>query len=147
VARSGPDPEVLARSEGLPAPSDPAKQGCPAAEIACIFTLEPAFVTLDRLVVQLHKKRCELLTVPDHPRIPLHTSGLENAVPRQVSQRKVGGGRDRDRNRRDRLLDLAKAGDKLKVLFWDCLGVGPAVPGRQALPPASELTFTGARSP
>jgi hypothetical protein len=93
------------------------------------------------------KRRCELLTVPDHPRIPLHTSGLENAVPRQVSQRKVGGGRDRDRNRRDRLLDLAKAGDKLKVLFWDCLGVGPAVPSRQALPPASELTFTGARSP
>jgi hypothetical protein len=120
---------------------------CPAAEIACIFTLEPAFVTLDRLLVQRHKKRCELLTVPDRPRIPLHTSGLENAVPRQVSQRKLGGGRDRDRNRRDRLLDLAKAGDKLQVLFWDYLGVGPAVPGRRALPPASELTLTGARSP
>jgi hypothetical protein len=37
-----------------------------------IFTLETGFVTLDRLLVRLRKKKSELLLVLDRPEIPLH---------------------------------------------------------------------------
>ena len=57
-----------------------------------IFTLKTAFVTLDRLLVRLHKNKSELLMVLDRPEIPLHTNGSENDVRCQVTRRKVSGG-------------------------------------------------------
>jgi hypothetical protein len=40
-----------------------------------IFTFKTGFVTLDRLLKRLHKKKPELLMVLDRPEIPLHTNG------------------------------------------------------------------------
>lgn len=56
----------------------------------------------------------------------------ENAVCGRVTKRKVGGGREPDRDCRDGFLGLAQICDKLKVLFWDDLGARPAVPGGRA---------------
>jgi hypothetical protein len=53
-----------------------------------IFTLNTGFVTLDRLLVRLHKKKSELLMVLDRPEIPLRTNGSENDVRCQVTRRK-----------------------------------------------------------
>ena len=57
-----------------------------------IFKLKTGFVTLDRLLVRLHKKKSELLMVLERPEIPLHTNGSENDVRAQVTRRKVSGG-------------------------------------------------------
>jgi hypothetical protein len=45
-----------------------------------IFTGKTGFVTLDRLLARLHKKKSELLVVLDRPEIPLHTNGSENDI-------------------------------------------------------------------
>jgi hypothetical protein len=41
----------------------------------------------------LHANKAELLAVPDHPDIPLHTNGSENNIRCQVTKRKVSGQR------------------------------------------------------
>ena len=114
-----------------------------------IFTLETGFVTLDRLLVRLHKKKSELLMVLDRPEIPLHTNGSERDVRCQVTRRKVSGRTRSDTGRdcRDGFLGLAKTCDKLKVLFWDYLGARLAVPGCQDVPRLPELVLAKARSP
>jgi hypothetical protein len=114
-----------------------------------IFTLETGFVTLDRLLVRLHKKKSELLMVLDRPEIPLHTNGSERDVRCQVTRRKVSGGTRSDTGRdcRDGFLGLAKTCFKLGIGFWDYLGARLAVPGCQVIPPLSELILARARSP
>jgi hypothetical protein len=114
-----------------------------------IFTLETGFVTLDRLLVRLHKKKSELLKVLDRPEIPLHTNGSENDVRCQLTRRKVSGGTRSETGRdcRDGFLGLAKTCSKMRISFWDCLGARLAVPGCQLIPPLSELILARARSP
>jgi len=114
-----------------------------------IFTLKTGFVTLDRLLGRLHKKKSELLMVLDHPDIPLHTNGSENDVRCQVTRRKVSGGTRSNAGRdcRDGFLGLAKTCFKLGIEFWDYLGARLAVPGSHTIPPLSELVLAKARSP
>jgi hypothetical protein len=114
-----------------------------------IFTLKTGFVTLDRLLKRLHKKKPELLMVLERPEIPLHTNGSENDVRSQVTRRQVSGGTRSDEGRdcRDSFLGLAKTCLKLGVSFWGYLGARLAVPGCQEIPPLSELILARARSP
>ena len=114
-----------------------------------IFTLKTGFVTLDRLLVRLHKNKSELLMVLDRPEIPLHTNGSENDVRCQVTRRKVSGGTRSDTGRdcRDGFLGLAKTCFKLGIGFWDYLGARLDVPGSHAIPPLPELILARARSP
>jgi hypothetical protein len=114
-----------------------------------IFTFKTGFVTLDRLLKRLHKKKPELLMVLDRPEIPLHTNGSENDVRCQVTRRQVSGGTRSDAGRdcRDSFLGLAKTCFKLGIEFWDYLGARLAVPGCHATPPLSELVLAKARSP
>ena len=101
-----------------------------------IFTLETGFVTLDRLLTRLHKKKPELLMVLEHPEIPLHTNGSENDIRSQVTRRKVSGGTRSDvgRDCRDAFLGLAKTCAKLSIRFWDYLGARLRVPNQPAVP-------------
>jgi len=114
-----------------------------------IFTLKTGFVTLDRLLVRLHKNKSELLMVLDRPEIPLHTNGSENDVRCQVTRRKVSGGTRSDTGRdcRDGFLGLAKTCFKLGIGFWDYLGARLDVPGSHAIPPLPQLILARARSP
>jgi len=104
-----------------------------------IFTRETGFVTLDRLLGRLHKKKPELLMVLDHPEIPLHTNGSENDVRSQVTRRKLSGGTRSAAGRdcRDGFLGLAKTCFKLGIRFWDYLGGPTGRPGLPSRPPST----------
>ena len=89
-----------------------------------IFTARTEFVTLDRLLAQLHANKDELLVALERPDIPLHTNGSENDIRCQVTRRKISAGTRSDAGRdcRDGFLGLMKTCDKLDVRFWDYLG-------------------------
>ena len=107
----------------------------------CIFRRSTGFATLDRLLQRLHANKAELLMVIDHPEIPPHTNGSENAIRCQVTTRQVSGGTHGDigRNWRDAFLGLAKAGGKLGIAFWDYLGARLRVSGGRIVPHLPEL--------
>ena len=114
-----------------------------------IFKLKTGFVTLDRLLVRLHKKKSELLMVLERPEIPLHTNGSENDVRAQVTRRKVSGGTRSDTGPdcRDGFIGLAKTCFKLGISFSDYLGARLGVPDSHAIPPLSDLVLAKARAP
>ncbi len=45
-----------------------------------IFRRKTDYVTLDRLLAPLHRRKHEMLRVLEHPEIPLHTNGSENDI-------------------------------------------------------------------
>jgi len=106
-----------------------------------IFCRRTGFVRLDRLLTRLHANKTELLTVLDHPNIPLHTNTSENDLRCQVTKRKISGGTRSDigRDCRDAFLGLAKTCAKLRIAFWDYLGSRLAVPGYADVPPLPDL--------
>ncbi len=57
-----------------------------------IFKRRTDYVTLDRLLARLHRRKHELFCVLLHPEIPLHTNGSENDIRACVTKRKVSGG-------------------------------------------------------
>jgi hypothetical protein len=106
-----------------------------------IFCQRTGFVSLDRLLQRLHANKAELLTVLDHPEIPLHTNGSENDIRCQVTKRKVSGGTRSDvgRDCRDAFLGLAKTCAKLGIAFWDYLGSRLAIPDQPIVPSLADL--------
>jgi hypothetical protein len=106
-----------------------------------IFCQRTGFVSLDRLLQRLHANKAELLTVLDHPEIPLHTNGSENDIRCQVTKRKVSGGTRSDvgRDCRDAFLGLAKTCTKLGIAFWDYLGSRLAIPDQPIVPSLADL--------
>ncbi len=106
-----------------------------------IFTRRTDYVTLDRLLARLHRRKAELLRVLQHPEIPLHTNGSENDIRACVTKRKISGGTmsTAGRTARDVLLGLMKTCGKLKVSFFRYLGDRLHVPGATAIPPLPDL--------
>lgn len=113
-----------------------------------IFRRHTGFVTLDRLLLRLHANKAELLTVLDHPDIPLHTNTSENDIRCQVTKRKVSGGTRSDLGRdcRDAFLGLAKTCSKLGVTFWNYLGSRLFLPDQPIIPALPDLVRS-ARQP
>jgi len=93
-----------------------------------IFRRQTDYVTLDRLLARLHRRKHELLRVLQHPEIPLHTNGSENDIRACVTKRKISGGTmsTAGRTARDVLLSLMKTCGKLKVSFYRYLADGAA---------------------
>jgi len=106
-----------------------------------IFRRQTDYVTLDRLLARLHRRKSELLRVLQHPEIPLHTNGSENDIRTCVTKRKVSGGTmsTAGRTARDVLLGLMKTCSKLKVSFFRYLGDRLHVPGSTVIPPLPHL--------
>jgi len=106
-----------------------------------IFVRRTGFATLDRLLRRLHANKAELLTVLDHPEIPLHTNGSENDIRCQVTKRQVSGGTKTDvgRDCRDAFLGLSKTCRKLGISFWNYLGARLGVPDAPAVPRLAEV--------
>jgi hypothetical protein len=102
-----------------------------------IFLRRTGFVTLDRLLKQLHANKAELLRVLDRPETPLHTNGSENDIRCYVTRRKVSAGTRSDGGRdcRDAFLGLAKTCDKLGIAVWDYLGSRLKVAGHTVIEP------------
>ena len=106
-----------------------------------IFRRQTDYVTLDRLLARLHRRKHELLRVLRHPEIPLHTSGSENDIRACVTKRKVSGGTmsTAGRTARDVMLGLMKTCGKLKVSFYRYLGDRLHVPSTVSIPPLPDL--------
>jgi len=106
-----------------------------------IFTRQTGYVTLDRLLARLHRRKSELLRVLQHPEIPLHTNGSENDIRACVTKRKISGGTmsTAGRTARDVTLGLMKTCSKLGVSFFRYLGDRLHVPGAITVPPLPDL--------
>jgi len=106
-----------------------------------IFRRQTDYITLDRLLARLHRRKSELLRVLQHPEIPLHTNGSENDIRACVTKRKISGGTmsTAGRTARDVMLGLMKTCSKLKVSFFRYLGDRLHVPGGITIPPIPDL--------
>ncbi len=106
-----------------------------------IFKRKTDYVTLDRLLARLHRRKHELLRVLQHPEIPLHTNGSENDIRACVTKRKISGGTmsTAGRTARDVLLGLMKTCRKLGISFFRYLGDRLHVPGVVTVPPLPDL--------
>jgi len=106
-----------------------------------IFKRQTDYVTLDRLLARLHRRKAELLRVLQRPEIPLHTNGSENDIRACVTKRKISGGTmsTAGRTARDILLGLMKTCSKLGVSFFHYLGDRLHVPGAITIPPLPNL--------
>jgi hypothetical protein len=98
------------------------------------------YVTLDRLLRRLFRRKQALLRVLDRPEIPLNTNASENDIRTFVTKRKISGGTvsNNGRDARDTMLGLAKTCMKLKLSFYEFLGARLGLPGTQ-IPPLAEL--------
>ncbi len=110
-----------------------------------IFKRRTDYVTLDRLLARLHRRKHELLCVLQHPEIPLHPNGSENDIRACVTKRKVSGGTmsTPGRTARDVMLGLMKTCSKLKVSFFRYLGDRLHVPGAITIPDAPQPRSSG----
>ena len=106
-----------------------------------VFRRRTGFATLDRLLQRLHANKAELLTVLDHPEIPLHTNGSERDIRSQVTRRQLSGGTHSDLGRdcKDAFLGLAKTCAKLGISFWNYLGSRLSVPDQPSVPALPDL--------
>ncbi len=106
-----------------------------------IFGRRTGYMTLDRLLARLHRRKPELLRVLQHPEIPLHTNGSENDIRACVTKRKISGGTmsKAGRTARDVLLGLMKTCRKLGVSFFRYLGDRLHIPGAVTVPPLPDL--------
>lgn len=113
-----------------------------------IFRRRTGYVTLDRLLKRLHRRKHELLRVLDRPEIPLHTNGSENDIRAFVTKRKISGGTvsDAGRDARDVLLGLMKTCTKLGVSFFAYLGDRLDIPTQVPIPPLPDLVTQAARA-
>jgi len=106
-----------------------------------IFRRQTDYITLDRLLARLHRRKSELLRVLQHPEIPLHTNGSENDIRACVTKRKISGGTmsTAGRTARDVMLGLMKTCSKLKVSFFRYLGDRLHIPSAITIPPLPDL--------
>jgi hypothetical protein len=113
-----------------------------------LFKRRTGYVTLDRLLARLHRRKPELLRVLDRPDIPLHTKGSENDIRAFVTKRKISGGTvsEAGKNARDVLLGLMKTCSKLDVSFFRYLGDRLGIPTQDPIPPLADLVRQAARA-
>lgn len=114
-----------------------------------IFQRRSGYLTLDRLMARLHRRKPELLRVLDRPEIPLHTNGSESDIRAFVTKRGISGGTMSETGRiaRDVMLGLQKTCMKLGISFWRYLGDRLGIPGSgQPIPPLADLVSAAAHS-
>jgi hypothetical protein len=113
-----------------------------------LFKRRTGYVTLDRLLARLHRRKHELLRVLDRPEIPLHTNGSENDIRAFVTKRKISGGTvsEAGKNARDVLLGLMKTCSKLDVSFFRYLGDRLGIPTQEPIPLLPDLVRQAAQA-
>lgn len=88
-----------------------------------IFTQTTSSAVLNLALKRIYNNKNELLLVLEHPDIPLHNNGAENAIREYVKKRKISGGTRSASGRqcRDTFTSLKKTCRKLGVSFWQYL--------------------------
>jgi hypothetical protein len=111
-----------------------------------IFQRETGYLTLDRLLARLHRRKRELLRVLDRPETPLHTNGSENDIRAFVTKRRISGGTmsEAGRTARDVLLGLMKTCRKLDISFFRYLGDRLCISDAPIIAPLPELIHQAA---
>lgn len=84
---------------------------------------QTAYPALDAVLDRLAQHKPELLQVLDHPKVPLHNNGSEQALRDYVTRRKIRGGTrsEAGRQSRDTFTSLKQTCRKLGVSFWHYL--------------------------
>ena len=85
-----------------------------------LFEQKTGWVTLDRLLGRIRKRKRALLLVLRRPDVPLHTNASETDIRDYVKVRKISGGTRSDIGRecRDTFASLKKTCRKLGISFW-----------------------------
>jgi hypothetical protein len=84
---------------------------------------ETGYAALDAVLTRMAAHKDELLRVLDHPEVPLHNNGSEQAIREYVTQRKIRGGTrsEAGRQSRDTFTSLKQTCRKLGISFWQYL--------------------------
>ena len=88
-----------------------------------IFTQTTSSALLNAALKRINNNKSALLLVLEHPDIPLHNNGAENAIREYVKKRKISGSTRSESGRRcrDTFTSLKKTCRKLGVSFWQYL--------------------------
>jgi hypothetical protein len=84
---------------------------------------ETAYEALDAGLRRLGSHQAELLRVLEHPEVPMHNNGSEQAIRESVTRRKISGGTrsEAGRNSRDTFTSLKQTCRKVGISFWQYL--------------------------
>lgn len=112
-----------------------------------IVATETGYAALDAVLARLAQHKPELLRVLDHPEVPLHNNGSEQAIREYVTRRKISGGTrsEAGRQSRDTFTSLKQTCRKLGVSFWQYLIDRLGKQG--TIPPLTELIRQRALKP
>jgi len=85
-----------------------------------LFRQRTGFADLNEALRRIHEKRDDLLSVMDHPEIPLHNNLSESDIREWAKKRKISAGTRSELGRRcrDTFISLKKTCRKLGVSFW-----------------------------
>ena len=88
-----------------------------------IFLKPTSSASLNAALKRIYNNKSELLMVLEHPHIPLHNNGAENAIREYVKKRKISGSTRSESGRkcRDTFTSLKKTCRKLNISFWQYL--------------------------
>jgi hypothetical protein len=108
---------------------------------------DTGYEALDAVLRRLATHQTELLRVLDHPEVPVHNNGSEQAIREYVTRRKISGGTrsEAGRNSRDTFTSLKQTCRKVGISFWqyllDRLGK------QETIPPLADLIRQHALKP
>ena len=126
---------------------DAAQKACLEDRFDEIAAGETGYAALNDVLTRLAQHKSELLRVLDHPAVPLHNNGSEQAIREYVTRRKISGGTRSaaGRESRDTFTSLKQTCRKLGISFWqyllDRLGQ------QQAIPPLEDVLRQRALKP
>jgi hypothetical protein len=109
------------------------------ADFEALFGQRTGWVTLDRLLRRIRRRKKALLLVLTRPEVPLHTNASETDIRDYAKVRKISGGTRGETGRqcRDTFASLKKTCRKLGVSFWAYLNDRVISAGQ--IPPLSDL--------
>ena len=109
------------------------------AGVEALFGQRTGWVTLDRLLRRIRRRKKALLLVLTRPEVPLHTNASETDIRDYAKVRKISGGTRGETGRqcRDTFASLKKTCRKLGVSFWAYLNDRVISAGQ--IPPLSDL--------
>jgi len=84
---------------------------------------DTGYEALDAVLRRLGNHQAELLRVLDHPEVPVHNNGSEQAIREYVTRRKISGGTrsEAGRKSRDTFTSLKQTCRKVGISFWQYL--------------------------
>ena len=100
---------------------------------------ETGYEALDAVLRRLGTHQAELLRGLEHPEVPVHNNGSEQAIREYVTRRKISGGTrsEAGRNSRDTFTSLKQTCRKVGISFWQYLL--DRLEKRDTIPPLATL--------